>query len=456
MLRTVSFTKRSAMLGLLILGVLLGAVRAQTERVLYSFCEQTNCADGANPMAGLVFDQKGNLYGTTSAGGSGIHGQWGAVFKLTPEGKETPLYSFCEQNGCSDGALPYAGLVLDEKGNLYGTTLEGGARGYGVVFKLTPKGRERVLYSFCAQSNCADGGWPSAGLIFDQKGNLYGTTVGGGTNGQGVVFKLTPKGKETVLHSFCALKSSQNDCADGSVPYAGLVLDQEGNLYGTTLSGGANNSNACYGYFEYGCGVVFKLTPKGKETVLYSFCPQYPSCTDGASPFAGLVLDQKGNLYGTTWQGGNNNPCDTGGSSGCGVLFKLTPEGKETVLYRFCAQDNCVDGTSPRAGLILDEKGDLYGMTQLGGARGYGVVFKLTPEGKETVLHSFCWQDNCADGQQPYAGLIFDQKGNLYGTTYVGGAGTYRGGVVFRLTPDPTSAENGSLDAMRGALPDTW
>jgi uncharacterized repeat protein (TIGR03803 family) len=425
MLRTVSFTKRSATLGLLILGVLLGAVRAQTERVLYNFCEQTNCTDGASPMAGLIFDQKGNLYGTTSAGGSGIHGQWGAVFKLTPKGKETVLYSFCAQNGCSDGKGPVAGPVLDRKGNLYGTTFGGGIGddpGYGVVFKLTPKGKYTVLHTFYGP----DGESPYGRLVFDQKGNLYGTTVSGGANGQGVVFKLTAKGKETVLYSFCA----QDNCTDGALPYAGLVFDQKGNLYGTTYSGGAHDN--C-GVSNTGCGVVFKLTPDGKEAVLHSFCAQ-DHCADGASPWAGLVLDQKGNLYGTTWLGGNNNPCDTG-SEGCGVVFKLTAEGKETVLYRFCAQDNCVDGSSPTAGLVLGAKGDLYGTTQLGGAPGGGVVFKLTPEGKETVLHGFCWQDNCADGQQPYAGLIFDQKGNLYGTTINGGAGIYRGGVVFRLTP---------------------
>ena len=426
MLRTVLFTKRSVTLGLLILGILLGVARAQTERVLYSFCDQTNCADGAEPQAGLIFDQKGNLYGTTSAGGSGIHGQWGAVFKLTPEGKETVLYSFCEQNGCSDGALPDAGLIFDRKGDVYGTTHEGGARGYGVVFKLTPEGNYSILYNFCVLNGCTDGEYPAAGLVFDQKGNLYGTTVTGGANGQGVVFKLTPKGKETVLYSFCALKSSQNHCADGALPYSGLVLDPKGNLYGTTFSGGDNS--ICYGYYEYGCGVVFKLTPKGNETVVYSFCGQ-TNCVDGAEPYAGLVLDQKGNLYGTAIEGGAY-----GGVGG--VVFKLTPEGEETVLYRFCTQDNCIDGSSPRSGLVLGEKGDLYGTTQRGGAPGNaGVVFKLTPEGKETVLYSFCWQDNCADGQEPYAGLVFDQKGNLYGTTYVGGAGTYRGGVVLRLAP---------------------
>jgi uncharacterized repeat protein (TIGR03803 family) len=423
MLRKISVRKRSAMLVLLVFGVLLGAACAQTESVLYSFCTQYDCTDGSGPMAGLIFDQKGNLYGTAYAGGSGIHGAAGAVFKLTPKGKETVLYSFCSQNGCTDGENPVAGLVSDQNGNLYGTTEYGGVD-YGVVFELTANGKYTVLHSFVG----SDGENPYGGLVFDQKGNLYGTTVNGGTYGKGVVFKLTPKGKETVLYSFCA----QNDCADGALPYAGLVLDQKGNLYGTTYSGGANSSDACYGYYEYECGVVFKLSPKGKETVLYSFCAQN-GCTDGAHPYAGLVFDQKGNLYGTTWLGGNNNACNTGGS-GCGVVFKLSRKGTETVLYRFCAQDNCVDGSLPGAGLVLGTNGDLYGTTQLGGAPGdRGIVFKVSPEGKETVLHSFCWQDNCTDGAEPYSGVVFDQKGNLYGTTQ-GGGPAYRG-VVFKLAP---------------------
>jgi|HubBroStandDraft_2_1064218.scaffolds.fasta_scaffold78467_2 uncharacterized repeat protein (TIGR03803 family) len=434
MLGKTSLGKRSALLVLLVFGVLLSAAWAQKERVLYSFCVQTNCTDGANPMAGLVFDQKGNLYGTTSSGGHcWQQGGCGAVFELTPGGKETVLYNFCTQNGCADGEVPVAGLIFDSDGDLYGTTEYGGTipsgcGGCGVVFKLTREGRETVLHSFCEQNGCADGEYPAAGLVFDQNGNLYGTTVAGGANGGGVVFKLTPKGKYSVLYSFCA----QSNCADGEEPNAGVILDQKGNLYGTTAAGGGYGH--CGEYYSDSCGVVFKLTPEGKETVLHSFCSEN-NCADGSWPLTGLIFDQMGNLYGTTWLGGDNNPCDTGGD-GCGVVFKLTPEGKETVMYRFCTQDNCVDGSLPRAGLVLGAKGDLYGTTQLGGAPGdAGVVFKLTPEGKETVLYSFCWQENCADGQQPYAGLVLDQKGNLYGTTVYGGAGTYRGGVVFRLTP---------------------
>jgi uncharacterized repeat protein (TIGR03803 family) len=327
---------------------------------------------------GLVLDQRGNLYGTTYVGGAY---EQGVVFKLTPKGEETVLYSFGARNG--DGTNPAAGLVFDQKGNLYGTTYLGGARGGGVVFKLTPKGKETVLYSFCAQTNCTDGANPAAGLVFDQKGNLYGTTSNRGAACRlpecGVVFKLTPQGKYMVLYRFCA----QTNCADGAGPTAGLVFDQKGNLYGTASVGGTyNNYDICH---DWGCGVVFELTPKGKETVLYSFCAQ-DNCQDGARPSAGLIFDQKGNLYGTTAGGGVHSvDCDYG-YEGCGVVFKLTPEGKEAVLHYFCAQGRCTDGANPDAAVVFDQKGNLYGTAFLGGANyndcdgyGCGVVFKLTP-----------------------------------------------------------------------------
>jgi uncharacterized repeat protein (TIGR03803 family) len=424
MLRKISLMKRSAVLVLLGFGPLLGAAGAQTESVLYSFCAQSHCADGVSPYAGLVFDQKGNLSGTTYDGGA--YG-YGDVFELSPEGKETVLYSFCGLgHTCIDGAEPRAGLVFDQKGNLYGTTEYGGVHGQGVAFKLTPEGKETVLHSFCAHTDCTDGYGPYAGLVLDQKGDLYGTTQYGGAHGGGVVFKLRPEGKYAVLYSFCA---HGYPCTEGAQPVAGLVFDQKGNLYGTTLLGGG--VTAYCSDVGYGCGVVFKLTPKGKETVLYRFCPQYPDCPDGTSPYAGLVFDKKGNLYGTAAHGGANED---------GAVFKLTPKGKETVLYSFCSQTGCTDGNVPYAGVVFGQDGNLYGTTAEGGTTtcneqysGCGVVFELNPEGKETVLYSFCPQTDCSDGTYPYAGLVFDQKGNLYGTTVGGGA--YEGGVVFKLTP---------------------
>jgi len=426
MLHKTFLLKRSATLALLVFGVLLGAAWAQKESVLYSFCAQTNCTDGDGPQAGVVFDQRGNLYGTTVNGGA--YGR-GVVFKLTPKGKETVLYSFCADINCTDGYGPSGGLVLDQKGNLYGTAQYGGAFGAGLVFKITPEGKETVLYSFCAQGPpCTDGVDPWAGLAFGQEGSLYGTTFRGGIHFDcggyacGVVFKLTPKGKETVLYSFCA-QYKNGKCTDGANPL-GLVVDNKGNLYGTTASGGAYNGCNTSGL---GCGVAFKLTPKHKEMVLYSFCAHGGDrCTDGENLNPGLVFDQKGNLYGTT---------AIGGSYDAGAAFKLTPKGKETVLYSFCAQAYCFDGYLPEAGLILDQKGNLYGTTFFGGNLEWssGVVFSLSPRGNETVLYTFCAQNNCTDGALPLAGVIFDQKRNLYGTTWAGGA--YGDGVVFKITP---------------------
>jgi uncharacterized repeat protein (TIGR03803 family) len=435
-----SLRNRCVILLLLVFGLLLGAASAQTESVLYSFCEQSHCTDGSRPYAGVVLDQNGNLYGTTFFGGAynGSCGSGcGVVFQLTLKGKYSVLYSYCVQTVCADGQYPEAGVVFDQKGNLYGTTVLGGANhnstcdsgygyGCGVVFKLTPKGKETVLYSFCAKDNCSDGWGPVAGLTLDQNGNLYGTTSYGalwlcGESDVGcVVFKLTPKGKEIVLYSFCA----QKDCTDGAGPIAGLTLDQKGNLYGTTAGGGAHYR-----------GVVFRLTPEGKETVLHSFCAQ-ANCSDGAIPSAGVVFDQKGNLYGTTTGGGAHEG---------GVVFRLTPEGKYSVLYSFCAENNCADGQYPEAGVVFDQKGNLYGTTYSGGAYnnydicdngggyGCGVVFKLTPKGKETVLYSFCAQANCTDGAEPVAGLAFDRNGDLDGTALSGGAHGY--GAIFKLTP---------------------
>jgi uncharacterized repeat protein (TIGR03803 family) len=262
---------------------------------------------------------------------------------------ENTLYRFCPNPPCTDGYISYSGLIIDSAGNLYGTTIAGGSGGGGTVFRLAPSTNgwtETVLYNFCLQSACADGNGPVAGLIMDEAGNLYGTTVGGGTYGGGIVFKLAPSANgwaETVLYSFCA----QSNCADGRGPND-LIMDGAGNLYGTTYYGGAN----CIA--DDGCGTVFKLTPAGSETVLYSFCSR-SDCADGRLPGVGLIMDSAGNLYGTTEAGG-------GVTYGGGTVFKLAPTTNgwtETVLYSFCPQGrlNCTDGDSPRAGLIMDSGG---------------------------------------------------------------------------------------------------
>jgi uncharacterized repeat protein (TIGR03803 family) len=410
-----------AMLSVLLLMIAFQPAHAQTETVLYSFGSQAG--DGQNPLAGLVMDKTGNLYGTTPYGGGHkvrpcLSQGCGTVFEVTPAGKETVLYSFCSQPDCTDGFIPYAGLVMDTVGNFYGTTYSWPCSlGYncGTVFQVTPSGTETVLHSFC--SRCADGKTPRAGLIMDMSGNLYGTTYAGGAYGWGTVFKVTPSGIETVLHSFGSL-------GDGFSSYAGLIMDTTGNLYGTTSNG------YCPGGTSQGCGTVFQVTPSGTETVLYRFCSQQ-YCTDGAQPQAGLVMDAVGNLYGTTYAGGNN--------SKTGTVYKLTPSGIETVLYSFCSQRYCTDGAQPQAGLVMDKTGNLYGTTGQGGVpsrycpEGCGTVFQVTPSGKETVLYSFCGKRGCADGMTPRAGLIMDMSGNLYGTTYAGGA--YGWGTVFKVTP---------------------
>jgi uncharacterized repeat protein (TIGR03803 family) len=335
-------------------GVVFKIDRTGKETVLHTF---TGPPDGAEPTAGLIRDEAGNLYGTTIGGGSaGLAA--GTVFKVDRAAKETVLYSF---TGGADGNSPYAGVIQDEAGNLYGATIGGGdlsgcfGNGCGVVFKLNPAGRETVLYSF---TGGADGDNPGTSLIRDEAGNLYGTTISGGSDGQGVVFKLDPTKEETVLYSFTG-------GADGGGPQ-GLIRDREGTIYGVASDGGA-----------FGNGVVFRLDPAGKETVLYTFT----GGTDGGFPY-GTLLRVGSDLYGTTFFGGNSTTLC--GGPYCGVVFKLDATGKETVLHSFTG----ADGINPYAGLLPDQEGNLYGTTAYGGdlaspaapcyGVGCGVVFKLT------------------------------------------------------------------------------
>jgi uncharacterized repeat protein (TIGR03803 family) len=379
---------------------------AQTETVLYNFCSQQNCADGTQPYASLIRDKEGNLYGTALFGGA-YH--WGTVFMVSPTGTETVLYSFCSQANCADGSEPNSGLIADEKGNLYGVTADGGSSNLGTVYKLSPAKAgawtETVLYSFAGGSG--DGLSPGGNLIRDESGNFYGATPSGGAFDEGTVFKLTPTGSESIFHSF------GSHYGDGAVPSGGLIIDKEGNLYGTTGQGGA-----------HGQGTAFKISSTGVETVLYSFCSQ-SNCTDGASPSAGLLMGGNGDLYGTTFYGGGSDTC---GDGGCGTVFRITAKGEERMLFAFTFSD----GDNPAAALIT-YKGDLYGNTINGGLHGYGTVFKVNLAGEQTVLYSFCSEQNCTDGGSPQGALIVDASGNLYGTTPSGGL--YSNGTVYKVTP---------------------
>ena len=425
------------------------AASAYNYQVLYSFGAFT--ADAKAPETDLIQDAAGNLYGTTFSGGADGLFTFGTIFKLDATGGESVLYSFCSATNCTDGMNPRPNLVQDAAGNLYGTTDQGGANNEGTVFKLAPPSQsggnwmETVLYSFGA--NNTDGSVPLAGLIQDAEDNLYGTTSGGGANNGGTVYKLAPPSQsggswtETVLYSFGASNT------DAAAPYAGVVRDTAGNLYGTTAGGGSGSG---------GGGTVYMLAPPSQsggswtETVLYNFCSA-TKCADGYSPFGGLIEDAAGNLYGATPYGGANPGADPYGYGG-GTVFKLAPPSQsggswtETVLYNFCSAATCADGSSPQAGLIQDAAGNLYSTTVFGGANpsiskeggyGGGTVFKLTPPASsggnwtESVLYNFCAATNCADGFSPYDALIQDAAGNLYGTAYVGG--TYGAGTAFKL-----------------------
>jgi uncharacterized repeat protein (TIGR03803 family) len=388
--------------------VVTGSAQAQTFKV-HSF---TGGADGGDPIAALIMDAEGNLYGPSFFGGDLTYCNGygcGTIFKVDTTGKETVLYSFTGPPG--DGALPGAVVLRDAKGNFYGTTYVGGSGGCnigmtggcGTVFKLDTTGNETVLYNFAGGS---DGANPTSSLIMDAQGNLYGTTSLGGTSGFGTVFKLDSTGKETVLHTFTGYPE------DGAEPLAGLVPDAKGNLYGTTVYGG--NSGRCNNGGIFGCGTVFKVDENGNETVLYSFTE---GTLDGNYPEASLIWEATGNLYGTT---------EAGGESSYGTVFKVDEKGNETKLFSF----DIVDGAFPAGTLVSDAKGNLYGTTAGGGASDtYGVVFKLDKNGEETVLHNF----ELTYGAYPNAGLVRDAKGKLFGTTYLGGSADH--GTVFELTP---------------------
>ncbi len=378
---------------------------AQTLTTLVNF----SGSNGNNPTGPVIQASDSNFYGTTNQGGANTSG---TVFKMTPSGTLTTLYSFCSSQGCADGSFPDAGLLQAADGNLYGTTSDGGAHGTGgTVFKITPSGTLTTIYSFCSVANCADGQRPNTTLIQGIDGNFYGTTATDGVNHAGTVFQLTPSGTLTTVYHFC----SQNGCTDGASP-DGLLQTSDGTLYGTTLNGGASTA----------VGTIFKLTTSGNLTTLWSFCTQ-SHCTDGQNPLAGLVLGSDGLFYGTT---------SLGGANGFGTVFKISSSGTFTLLHGF---QQGTDGTQSYGPLVQAVDGNYYGTTRMGGTNGNGTLFEVTPGGALTTLYNFCAQNNCADGEQPLAGLKYT-RGNFYGTTSSGGSGI--DGTVFSFpAPAPSPVQ---------------
>jgi uncharacterized repeat protein (TIGR03803 family) len=410
--------KRSATLTALltILGVMImmEARAVAGEKILHNFNAANN--GGYSPNGGLVFDGSGNLYGTTAAGGS-VAG--GTMFELSPA-KVGGWVAHTRFNFSRDsGEFPRGSMIFDTSGNLYGTTYETGAYDIGTAFELSPQTNGvwawKVLCNFGGRiDGTQTGGYPFAGLTFDAAGNLFGAGHSGGSHADGLVFELTPAGDgswtESMPHSFTGPP------ADGYAPASNLIFDRSGNIYGTAQYGGAHPG-----------GIVFELSPVGDgtwtEKILHNF---QKHVGDGYQPYGGLIFDSAGNLYGTT----------IGGGAVFGTVYELSPNGdgtwSEKILHVF---GKGTDGKNPFASLVADGAGNLYGTTLFGGVYGGGTIFKLTPAGNgswaETVLHSF---GNGADGKGPFAGaLILDGAGNLYGTT--NGGGKFGGGTVFEITP---------------------
>ncbi|HEX9160015.1 MAG TPA: choice-of-anchor tandem repeat GloVer-containing protein [Rhizomicrobium sp.] len=391
-----------------------------TLETLYSFCSSSGCPDGDQPYAGVTLESSGRLLGTTGFGGkySG-----GTVFALDDRhGSWTlkSLKSFCvgKPPNCQSDQGPSVTLVVDTSGNIYGTAYFAGAGNDGAVFELESKGGNKYALHYIHTFAGSDGAGPwdisyagqNTGAPYDGKSPLYGATIAGGTAGNGTVYSLTPGNggwNFQTLYNFCG-------CSDGGLPRGAVLVGASGALYGTTGYYGNNSA-----------GTIYELTQSGgiwSETTLYEFCGQ-ANCADGNGPFAGLAQDTSGNLYGTTYFGGN---------AGDGVVFEFSSTSQYSVLYSFCAQTNCTDGSEPAAPVTLDSKGDIFGTAGRGGDGNFGAMFEIK-RGAYARLYSFCALSGCSDGGYPYGALALDSKGRLYGTTQYGGA---RGlGSVYRLKP---------------------
>jgi uncharacterized repeat protein (TIGR03803 family) len=350
--------------------------------------------------------------------GGGTSGD-GTIFRITSSDVFTPV-----SGSVGGGIQPLSGLIMAYNGEFYGTTYSGGPHGAGEVFQMSPTGTVTSLYGFCPQTNCPDGENPVGGLVLASNGDLYGTTTFGGANDGGTIFSLTTSGTLTTLHSFCTPPS----CADGSSPEGGLMQATNGRIYGTTNIGGTAQG-----------GTVFEITPSGTLGTVHQFC-SLANCADGTSPIGGLIQGTDGNLYGTTLFGG----VLPGGQSGSGTVYKINPStGALTTVYVFCSQPFCTDGASPFGALVEGIDGNFYGTTESGGAADAGgmysltagTLFQLTPEGVLTTLYSFCTQTGCPDGFDPEGALTESTNGDFYGTTCGGVCGGTSGfGTVFKLS----------------------
>jgi uncharacterized repeat protein (TIGR03803 family) len=363
---------------------------AQTESVVYSFA---NPPDGYGPESSLAADAAGNMYVTTVNGGANNQG---AIVMLTPSATESVLYSFL--SGTSDGHHPVAGLVpFKGSPSFVGTTISGGTTNNGAVFFVNPGVGEGTFYNFLGGT---DGANPYSALAQIGTNYVYGTTYNGGQYGYGTVFSFRiSDGLEKILHSF----NSAFPTLDGAHPYGALTV-HKGLMYGTTQMGGASN-----------LGTVFSITKTGTYTLVYSF---KGGATDGQSPNAGVLFDSAGNIYGTTYGGGQSN---------AGVVYEISAGGVESVLHSFGR--NSADGSNPYSSLIK-AKGAFYGTTLQGGSANGGTIYKITAAGVETVVHQFA---GGADGFNPYGALLLGKDKALYGTTQIGG--TSHLGTVFKLIP---------------------
>jgi uncharacterized repeat protein (TIGR03803 family) len=370
--------------------------QAQTFTTLANFTG----GNGQSPYYGsLIQATNGNYYGTTHNGGKN---GGGTFFEVTPAGKITDLYNFCAQTNCTDGSNPWSAPVLASDGNFYGTTNIGGAYGDGTIFKMTIGGKLTTLYSFCpAGGSCTDGVYP-VGLVQASNGNLYGTTSNGGSTGGGTLFEISTGGTFKLLYTFC----SKNHCTDGSYQLSGPMQASNGNLYGTTDTGGA-----------HGDGTVYEITPAGLFKTLYSFCPQ-SGCPDGSTPFGSLTEDSSGNLYGTTQYGGAN---------GYGTVFEITTTSELIVLHSF----DSTDGAYALAPPMQANDGNFYGVTNGGGTSGGGTIYEITSAGVFSSLYNFCSASSCT-GDSPGFALAQATNGEFMGTTINGGSGP--DGTVFTFS----------------------